>query len=73
MSAQFICSDLASISEHPSDGRDDDDKEVVLAVNNNGSALEYASKRLKDDTDVVLAATKGNGPKEEGKTKLPIC
>jgi len=35
------------------------DKEVVLnAVGNNGDALQYASKELKEDKDIVLVAVK---------------
>ena len=38
------------------------DKEVVLAaVQQNGYALQYASKELQNDREVVLAAVKQGG------------
>nr|WP_261787243.1 DUF4116 domain-containing protein [Fusobacterium necrophorum] len=39
-----------------------DDKDVVLvAISNDGSALEFAAERLRNDEDVVLVAMKTNG------------
>jgi hypothetical protein len=39
------------------------DKEIVLAaMQQNGDALQYASKELKADTEFMLAAVKQNGP-----------
>lgn len=36
-------------------------KYVKLAVNQDGLALEYASRRLKDNDDIVISAVKNNG------------
>ena len=36
-------------------------KEVLIAVNQNGAALEYASEQLQNDKEVVLTAVNQNG------------